>query len=110
MHTHAQNSHHAAGLMIASYAHRLDSLIYCTPMISRRHFHCGVDGAVLACLRSLSSSEALDRICRPMRSSVKMPRVVPAKYAEIVTTAAAKAIVQVCKIVVPARDCVKVSS
>ena len=43
-----------------------------------------------------------------MRSRVKMPRVVPAKYAEIVTTAAAKAKFQVCAVVVPVRDCVRV--
>ena len=32
----------------------------------------------LACSRSFSSSEAFDRICRPIRSRVKIPRVVPA--------------------------------
>ena len=80
------------------------------PVNRMRHFHCDANRAVLACLRSFSSSEALDRICRPMRSRVKMPRVVPAKYAEIVTTAAAKAEHQVCAIVLPVRDCITMSS
>ena len=39
-----------------------------------------------------------------MRSSVKMPRVVPAKYAEIVTTAAANAKCQVSADILPVRE------